>query len=115
MSARRPRQLPTRSVYMEVSADEPVELSTLARHAGVRVSLVRRYLAFGLFDPNPGTGDSPRFAPGCAARLATAERMRRDLGLNYAGAVLACELLDRIYELEDRVRSRSEQVRDGAE
>jgi len=70
------------------------------------VSLVRRYLAFGLIDPNPGTGDSPRFAPSCAARLATAERIRRDLGLNYAGAVLVCELLDRIYELEDRVRHR---------
>jgi MerR HTH family regulatory protein len=106
MSARRPRQLPTRTVHVEDSTDEPVELSMLARQAGVRVSLVRRYLAFGLFDPNPGTGDSPRFAPSCAARLATAERIRRDLGLNYAGAVLACELLDRIYELEDRVGRR---------
>jgi hypothetical protein len=72
----------------------------------VRVSLVRRYLAFGLFDPSPGTSDNPLFAPRCAVRLATAERLRRDLGLNYAGAVLACELLDRISELEDRVRRR---------
>ncbi len=107
MSARRSREQPTRSVQVEDTTNKPVELSTLARQAGVRVSLVRRYLAFGLFDPNPGTGDSPRFAPSCAARLAMAERMRRDLGLNYAGAVLACELLDRIYELEDRARRRS--------
>jgi hypothetical protein len=28
--------------------------------------------------------------------------LRRDLGLNSAGAVLACELLDRIIELERR-------------
>jgi chaperone modulatory protein CbpM len=104
MSPRRVRHLPTRFVHVANSTDEPVELSTLARQAGVRVALVRRYLAFGLIDPNPGTGDRPRFAPSCAARLATAERIRRDLGLNYAGAVLACELLDRIYELEDRVR-----------
>jgi hypothetical protein len=40
------------------------------------------------------------FEPNCAARLAKAERLRRDLGLNYAGAVLVCELLDRIAELE---------------
>jgi hypothetical protein len=104
MSARHSRRLTTRSVQVEERVEQPVELPTLARQAGVRVSLVRRYLAFGLFDPNPGTADTARFAPSCAARLAMAERLRRDLGLNYAGAVLACELLDRIYELEDHVR-----------
>jgi hypothetical protein len=84
----------------------PVELRELARQAGVRVSLVRRYLAFGLFDPSAGTSEGPLFAPSCAARVAAAERLRRDLGLNFAGAVLACELLDRICELEDRADRR---------
>jgi hypothetical protein len=106
MSPRRARQLTTRAIHLSDSTEEPVQLTVLARRAGVRVSLVRRYLAFGLFDPTTGTPDSPLFAPSCAARLATAERLRRDLGLNYAGAVLACELLDRIDELEDRVRRR---------
>ena len=32
-------------------------------------------------------------------------RLRRDLGLNYAGAVLAGELLDRIEQLERRLRA----------
>jgi hypothetical protein len=32
-------------------------------------------------------------------------RLRRDLGLNYAGAVLATELLARIEELEQRSRA----------
>ena len=48
-------------------------------------------------------GDS-QFTPDAAARLARAARLRRDLGLNYAGAVLACELLARIDELEARLR-----------
>ena len=38
-----------------------------------------------------------------AARLARASRLRRDLALNYAGAVLASELLTRIDELEERL------------
>src|SRR5262245_37429067 len=107
MSPRRARQLTTRAAaHLSESTEEPVQLTVLARRAGVRVSLVRRYLAFGLFDPTAGPPDTPLFAPSCASRLATAERLRRDLGLNYAGAVLACELLDRIDELEDRMRRR---------
>ncbi len=66
---------------------------------------VRRYLEFGLIEPHPGApAHAPRFDPGSAARVARAERLRRDLGLNYAGAVVVCELLDRIRELEARRR-----------
>ena len=49
-------------------------------------------------------GATPLFPRDAAARLARAARLRRDLGLNYAGAVLACELLARIDELEERLR-----------
>jgi hypothetical protein len=86
------------------ATDQPaVELTVVARQAGVRIALARRYLAFGLFESCAGTSESPLFEPVCAARLAKAERLRRDLSLNYAGAVLVCELLDRIGELEDRI------------
>lgn len=102
MSPRRTRARPTHAVAHDEGTERPVELRALARRAGVRVSLVRRYLAFGLFDPSAGTSEAPLFAPSCAARVAAAERLRRDLGLNFAGAVLACELLDRISELQDR-------------
>jgi hypothetical protein len=98
MSARR---TPPRAT-VETAVEQAVELTLVARHAGVRIVLARRYLAFGLFDPCAGTSEAPLFAPTCAARLAKAERLRRDLGLNFAGAVLACELLDRIGELENR-------------
>ena len=82
------------------SEEQPVELIVVARRAGVRLALVRRYLEFGLFEPQPDPGEAPRYDPRSAARVARAERLRRDLGLNYAGAVLVCELLDRIGELE---------------
>jgi hypothetical protein len=98
----RPRRTSPRATP-EAPLDQAVELAVVARGAGVRITLARRYLAFGLFDPCAGTSEAPLFPPLCAARLAKAERLRRDLDLNYAGAVLVCELLDRIGDLEDRI------------
>ena len=95
----------TRPAHHDPSAQEAVELSVLARQAGVKIVHVRSYLEFGLFEPHPATvTETPRFDPSNAARVARAERLRRDLGLNYAGAVLVCELLDRISELEARLQ-----------
>ncbi len=87
------------------AADEVVELTALARQAGVKTVHVRRYLEFGLIDPHPTAAPgTTRFDPSNAARVARAERLRRDLGLNYAGAVLVCELLDRISQIEAQHR-----------
>ena len=83
-----------------MNAEEPVELGGVARRAGVRITVVRRYLEFGLFEPHAEPAETRRYDPASAARVARAERLRQDLGLNYAGAVLVSELLDRIRELE---------------
>jgi hypothetical protein len=72
----------------------PIETRALAREAGVHPDLVRRFVALGLLEPHPVDA---------AARIARAARLRRDLGVNYAGAVLACELLARIDELQRRL------------
>jgi MerR HTH family regulatory protein len=66
---------------------------------------VRRLAALGLLDAPgralPPAGAFPRDA---ARRLVRAVRLRRDLGLNYAGALLAVELLARIDDLQERLR-----------
>jgi chaperone modulatory protein CbpM len=89
------------------AAEEPVELTVLARMAGVRTVHVRRYVEFGLLEPDKPRPAAPappaRYEATSAARVARAERLRRDLNLNYAGAVLVVELLDRISELEARL------------
>ena len=81
-----------------------VGLEALARDAELHPELVRRFAALGLLERAGGTAAEPLFARAAAARLARAARLRRDLGLTYAGAVLASELLDRIDDLEARLR-----------
>jgi hypothetical protein len=74
-------------------------IDRLARDAGLHPDVVRRLIALGLVEGHPP------FAPDAAARLALTVRLRRDLGLSWAGAVLACELLARIDELEAQLRA----------
>lgn len=79
---------------MARSAIVLADSEVLAQRTGLHPELVRRLLRIGAIDP---------LRPDAAARLARMARLRRDLGLNYAGAVLACELLARIGELEARL------------
>ncbi|MDX6561026.1 MAG: chaperone modulatory protein CbpM [Gaiellales bacterium] len=80
-----------------------VEIEVLAREAGLHPDLVARFVQLGLLEPRIGADSVTRFPRDAAARLARAARLRRDLALSYAGAVLASELLARIDELEERL------------
>ena len=84
-----------------------VGIEVLAADAGVHPDLVRRLVGLGLIEPGGGTRASPLFQRGDAVLLSRAVRLRRDLGLNYAGAVLACELLARIDQLEQARRTEA--------
>jgi hypothetical protein len=83
-----------------------VGLDALARQAGVHPALVRRLFGLGLIEADGGTAAAPQFDPRSAPALRRTVRLRRDLGLNYAGAVLASELLARIEELERQLGDR---------
>ena len=80
-----------------------VEIDVLARQAGLHPELVARFVQLGLLEPQISADSVARFPRDAAARLARAARLRRDLALNYAGAVLASELLARIDQLEERL------------
>ena len=77
----------------------------LAQRSGLHPEVVRRLIRLGLLEPRGGTTAAPLYRSQDAALLVRAVRLRRDLGLNYAGAVLASELLARIEELERRLRA----------
>jgi len=77
----------------------------LARRSGLHPEVVLRLTRLGLLEPGGGTAAAPLYRSQDAALLVRAIRLRGDLGLNYAGAVLASELLARIEELEQRLRA----------
>jgi chaperone modulatory protein CbpM len=81
----------------------PAGIERLSRESGFHPEVVRRFVRLGLVDTAGGTPSAPVFRPDAGALLARAARLRRDLALSYAGAILACELLARIEELEARL------------
>jgi hypothetical protein len=85
---------PSSSGSHEVAASATV-IERLARESGLHPEVVRRLVRLGLVRPT--------YSPAAPALLARAVRLRRDLGLDYTGAVLACELLARIDALEARL------------
>jgi chaperone modulatory protein CbpM len=88
------------SLVVRARSSEGYTLDELARRAGVHPELVRRLVAMGVLDP--GIPDPELWPRATAVRLERAIRLRRDLGLNYAGALLVAELVERIDELERR-------------
>ncbi|MGO9487856.1 MAG: chaperone modulator CbpM [Solirubrobacteraceae bacterium] len=99
------RARPDRSRALARSEISLVALEALAERTGLHPDVVRRLVRLGLLEPRGGTALAPLFRARDAALLMRALRLRGDLGLNYAGAVLACELLARIEELELRLRA----------
>jgi hypothetical protein len=82
-----------------------IGLDALARESGLHPDVVRRLAALGLLDAPGAVPPAGAFPRDAARILARAVRLRRDLGLNYAGALLASQLLDRIDGLEARLRT----------
>jgi DNA-binding transcriptional MerR regulator len=99
------RPIPSPGARLLPRGEGRISLDVLATEAGLHPDVVRRLVGLGLIEPWGGTRAAPLYRRQDAALLNRALRLRRDLGLNYAGAALACELLARIDELEARLRA----------
>jgi hypothetical protein len=74
----------------------------IAVRCGVDVAFVDRLVQLGVISTYPGR--ERRFACEVTLRVGKFVRLQRDLGVNVEGAALVVELLDRIEELESRLR-----------
>ena len=85
-----------------VRATRRLDLETFSRAAGMHPELIRRLVALGLLEPEPGPGPPGTlwFGPTQLREVARIRRLRAGLGLNYAAVGVVLQLLDRVAVLE---------------
>jgi hypothetical protein len=78
-------------------------LSEVAVRCGVVVGYVERLVSLGVIEAQPAP--APSFPPEVTLRVARVLRLERDLGVNFEGAAVIMDLLDRIEQLQDELRA----------
>ncbi len=88
--------------------DETTEITIveLCEVCSVEITLIDELVDEGILEPIGGIREKRRFPYSSVRRARTVVHLRRDLGLNLAGAALALELLDRIENLRAQLRRR---------
>ena len=86
--------------------EEEVELTIveLVRACRTTEQQVEVWVHEGVLQPSGDTRDAWRFHGDSLARMRLASRLTQDLEINTAGVAVALDLLDRIAELESRLR-----------
>jgi chaperone modulatory protein CbpM len=78
-----------------------VELGRACRASEQQIEV---WVSEGVLQPSGETREVWRFGGDSLARMRLATRLMQDLEINSAGVALALDLLDRIAELESRLR-----------
>ena len=86
--------------------EEEIELTTveLGRACRATEQQIEVWVYEGVLQPSGDTREAWRFRGDSLARMRLATRLMQDLDINSAGVALALDLLDRIAELESRLR-----------
>ena len=81
--------------------DEPLTFDAVAQTVGTRRSLVVRLAQQGLIETVAGESEAnePRVPRRVVIQLRRMQRLRRDLGVNFAGAAVILDLVGRIEQL----------------
>jgi len=85
----------------DLDLDEPLTFEAVAQTVGARRSLVVRLAQQGLIETVASGADEgePRVPRRVVIRLRRMQRLRRDLGVNFAGAAVILDLVGRIEQL----------------
>lgn len=82
-------------------------LSELCRSCGVEAELIEALVEHGIIEPTARQGSHWCFSGNSLRRARVTLNLQNDLGVNLAGAALALDLMERIEELNARLRALS--------
>ena len=84
---------------MDFDMDEPLTLEIVAASCGTKRSLVARLASQGLIETLESESDEPRLPRRAVIKLRQMQRLRHDLGVNFAGAAVILDLVQRLDQL----------------
>jgi len=84
-----------------------LHLDAFARETRTHPELIRRLVALGVLEADRDGAGELWFAPGQVTAMGRVQRLRAGFALNYAAIGLVIDLLDRISDLEEALRSSS--------
>jgi hypothetical protein len=79
--------------------DEPLTFDVVAATVGAKRSLVVTLVQQGLIETVDSGADEPLLPRRAVVRIRRMQRLRRDLGVNFAGAAVILDLVGRIEQL----------------
>jgi chaperone modulatory protein CbpM len=83
----------------DLDMDEPLTVDVVAETVGAKRSLVVRLVQQGLIETVDSGAEEPLVPRRVVVQLRRMQRLRRDLGVNFAGAAVILDLVRRIEQL----------------
>ena len=84
---------------VDCDLDQPLTIADVAEIVGARPTLISRLVRLGVLETISDESEAPMLRSRSVLRLRRMARLRRDLGVNFAGAAVIVDLVDRIEEL----------------
>jgi hypothetical protein len=83
----------------DLDLDEPLTFDVVAQSVGARRTLIARLVQQGLIETVKSPTEEPLVPRRVVVQLRRMQRLRRDLGVNFAGAAIILDLVARIEQL----------------
>lgn len=95
----------------DLDLNEPLTCDVVAASVGARRSLVLRLAQRGLIDTVDGDTAEPMVPRRVVVQLRRMQRLRRDLGVNFAGAAVIIDLVGRIEQLNRELAGMQQRMK----